>query len=115
MATQTDLEALLAAPALPPPEGVIPNFDSPPNRNGLAYFVTAFCLVVLTLCLLLRAYSRTWRERKLHKEEGKTPARTTDRLAPDQAALMFLSYGAVWGTAYASYAMIETPGYYVHQ
>ena len=28
---------------------------------------------------------------------------------------MFLAYGAFWGTAYAGYAMIQTPGYYVHQ
>ena len=77
MASQAELEALLAAPALPPPEGVTPNFDSPPNRNGLAWFVTTLCIVVTTLCLLLRAYSRTWKVRKLHREEGKTPARTT--------------------------------------
>lgn len=29
--------------------------------------------------------------------------------------LMFGAYGAFWGTAYAGYAMILAPGYYVHQ
>lgn len=28
---------------------------------------------------------------------------------------MILSYGAFWGTAYAGYEMVATPGYYVHQ
>ena len=28
---------------------------------------------------------------------------------------MFLALGALSGTAYAGYEMIETPGYYVHQ
>lgn len=75
MATpQEELEALLAAPSLPAPEGVTPNFDNPPNRNGLAYFVTTFCIFVATLCLILRAYIRTWKEKRLYKEEGKDPA-----------------------------------------
>ncbi|CAI0648515.1 unnamed protein product [Colletotrichum noveboracense] len=66
-----ELEALLASPALAPPEGVTPNFDNPPNQNGLAWAVTT-------------------------------------------AFLMILAYGAYWGTAYAAYGMIWTPGYYVH-
>ncbi|KAF4835455.1 hypothetical protein CGCSCA4_v012628 [Colletotrichum siamense] len=66
-----ELEALLASPALAPPEGVTPNFDNPPNQNGLAWAVTT-------------------------------------------AFLMLLAYGAYWGTAYAAYGMIWTPGYYVH-
>ncbi|KAF7553046.1 hypothetical protein G7Z17_g3902 [Cylindrodendrum hubeiense] len=92
------LEALLAAAALEPPTGVTANFDDPPNQNGLAWAVTTFCMVVATLCLLLRAYARLWLERKVSVEE----------------VLMILAYGAYWGTAYAAYALIWTPGYYVH-
>lgn len=67
----TELEALLAAPALAPPEGVTPNFDSPDNQNTLAMFVFTFCMVVATLCLLIRVYARFWVERKLQLEECK--------------------------------------------
>lgn len=65
-----ELEALLAAPALEPPPGVTANFDNPPNRNGLAWGVTTVCTVILTLCLLIRLYARTWMEKKLRVEEG---------------------------------------------
>lgn len=64
------LEALLAAPALAPPAGVTPDFDNPPNQNGLAFAVTTFCMVVATICLAIRAYSRLWLERKTRVEEG---------------------------------------------
>ncbi|KAB2569228.1 hypothetical protein DBV05_g12097 [Lasiodiplodia theobromae] len=93
-----ELEALLAAPALEPPPGVTANFDNPPNRNGLAWGVTTACTVILTLCLLIRLYARTWMEKKLRVEE----------------VLMLCAYGAYWGTAYAGYSLIFSPGYYVH-
>ncbi|KAL2018125.1 hypothetical protein VTK56DRAFT_1255 [Thermocarpiscus australiensis] len=38
------LAALLAAPALEPPLGVTADFDNLPNQNGLAWFVTTFCM-----------------------------------------------------------------------
>lgn len=66
------LAALLNAPALPPPEGVTPNFDNPSNANGLAWFVTTFCMVVATMCLLLRLYVRCFLEKKFRMEEGKS-------------------------------------------
>lgn len=68
--SQQELEKLLAAPALDPPPGVDPEFDNPPNGNNLAWGVTTFCMVVATLCLLLRAYGRLWLERKVFVEEG---------------------------------------------
>ncbi|KAH7464404.1 hypothetical protein FOMA001_g17537 [Fusarium oxysporum f. sp. matthiolae] len=97
--SRKELEALLAAPALQPPPGAEASFDNPPNRNGLAWFVTTLCIAIATLCLLLRTYIRMWKEKKIHREE----------------VLMFGAYGAFWGTAYAGYAMILAPGYYVHQ
>ncbi|KAM0438631.1 hypothetical protein ACHAPT_001384 [Fusarium lateritium] len=96
--SQQELEKLLAAPALDPPLGVDPEFDDPPNGNKLAWGVTTFCMIVATLCLLLRAYGRLWLERKVFVEE----------------VLMICAYGAYWGTAFAAYALIWTPGYYVH-
>ncbi|KAH7146125.1 hypothetical protein EDB81DRAFT_651229 [Dactylonectria macrodidyma] len=88
--TQEQLEQLLAAPALEASDGVTPEFENPPNGNVLAWAVTTFCMVVTTLCLFIRAYGRIWLERKFTIEE------------------------AYWGTAYAAYALIWTPGYYVH-
>ncbi|RDW70456.1 uncharacterized protein DSM5745_07967 [Aspergillus mulundensis] len=92
------LATLLAQPALAPPDGVTPNFDNPSNGNHLAYVVTTFCTVVSTLCLLLRLFAKGWLEKKIRVEE----------------VLMLGAYGAYWGTAYAGYALIDTPGYYVH-
>jgi hypothetical protein len=63
-------EELLSLPAMAPPEGVEPNFDNPPNRNSLAWFVTTLCLAVSTLCVVLRTYARIWRTKALHYEEG---------------------------------------------
>lgn len=93
------LAALLAAPALEPPPGVTADFDNPPNQNGLAWFVTTFCMVISTLCLFVRLYAKVWVRRETRIEE----------------ILMVLAYGAYWGTAYAGYGMIYTPGYFVHQ
>ncbi|KAJ9143510.1 Integral membrane protein PTH11 [Pleurostoma richardsiae] len=93
------LAALLDAPALEPPSGVTAEFDNPPNENVLAWFVTTFCMVISTLCLFVRLYAKLWVLRKIRAEE----------------VLMVLAYGAYWGTAYAGYGMIYTPGYYVHQ
>lgn len=61
---------LLAQPALSPPSGVTPGFDNPPNTNGLAWFVTTFCMVIATLCIFLRLYSRCWLDKTLRLEEG---------------------------------------------
>ncbi|KAK1783185.1 hypothetical protein QBC45DRAFT_447946 [Copromyces sp. CBS 386.78] len=96
--SQDQIDALLSLPALEPPPGISPNFDDPPNRNGLAYFVTTFCLVVSTLCVFIRLYARVWIEKRARIEE----------------VLMICAYGSYWGTVWAGYEMIKTPGYYVH-
>ncbi|GFN20892.1 hypothetical protein ABZX51_009818 [Aspergillus tubingensis] len=92
------LATLLDEPALAAPSGVTANFDNPPNSNTLAWVVTTFCTVVLTICFLLRIFARLWLDRRVGIEE----------------VLMIGAYGAYWGTAYAGYALIYTPGYYVH-
>ncbi|KAE8153296.1 hypothetical protein BDV25DRAFT_169179 [Aspergillus avenaceus] len=96
--TSDQLAALLAAPALQPPAGVTANFDNPPRHNGYAWGITTVCMVIATLCLLLRAYVRLWLDKKFRVED----------------VLMICAYGAYWGTAYAGYSLIWTPGYYVH-
>ncbi|KAJ1334072.1 hypothetical protein MN608_04075 [Microdochium nivale] len=92
------LAALLASPALAPPPGVTPNFDSPQNQNVLAYAVTSVLSCLLTLCVAIRLYSRGYLEKGFGVED----------------ALMMLGFGAYWGTAYAGFELVLTPGYYVH-
>lgn len=65
------LAELLAAPALAAPSGVTPNFENPPNRNGLAWFVTTFCVVVATMCVFLHLFVRLRLEKKIRPEDGK--------------------------------------------
>lgn len=70
MSSDEALAEILAAPALPPPAGVTPIFDNPPNHNTLAWFVTTMCMVVATLCLFLRAYVKIWIDKRFRVEEG---------------------------------------------
>lgn len=65
------LAELLAAPALPAPEGVTPDFENPLNSNGLAWFVTTICMVVATACVCLRLFTRVWIDKKIRAEEGE--------------------------------------------
>lgn len=67
--TSAELAALLAEPALAAPKGVTANFEVPLNRNGLAWFVTTFYMVIATLSLLVRAYAKLWVSRKIQVEE----------------------------------------------
>lgn len=69
--SSAEIKALLAGPALEAPEGVTPDFTNPDNRNGLAWFVTTFCMVIATICLLLRLYARMWKAKKVTVVEGK--------------------------------------------
>ncbi|RAL16576.1 uncharacterized protein BO97DRAFT_467884 [Aspergillus homomorphus CBS 101889] len=94
-----DLATLFAQPALAAPEGVTPNFDNPPNHNSLALGIITVCTVIATLCMCLRIYVRIWLDRSIRLED----------------VLMVGAFGSYWGTAYAGYEMIHTPGYFVHQ
>jgi len=49
-------DALLAGPAMAPPEGVTPDLINPPNNNALAHGVMATCIAVSTFCIILRFY-----------------------------------------------------------
>ncbi|KAG9523715.1 hypothetical protein KCV07_g2301, partial [Aureobasidium melanogenum] len=95
----SELRTLLANPALPAPNGVTADFENPPNKNGLAWFVTTFCMLFATALVLARGYAKLRILKAAHIEE----------------LLMLCAYGAYLGTVYAGYGMIYTPGYYVHQ
>ncbi|KAI1851632.1 hypothetical protein JX266_003094 [Neoarthrinium moseri] len=44
---------------LPPPDGVEPNLDNPPNGNALINGLTSLFLAISLIFLLIRAYART--------------------------------------------------------
>lgn len=48
----------LDGPALAPPAGVTPNLVNPANDNDLVGGVAIFCLVVVTIMVLMRCYTR---------------------------------------------------------
>lgn len=67
----SQIEALLASPAMSPPDGVIPDFTNPPNSNGTAWFVITFTLVLSTICVFIRAFHKVYLTHKIQIEEGK--------------------------------------------
>ncbi|PYH41044.1 uncharacterized protein BP01DRAFT_306909 [Aspergillus saccharolyticus JOP 1030-1] len=95
----SELATLLAQPALAAPEGVIPNFDNPPNHNNMAWGIITVCTIIATLCVFFRIHVRVWLDRSIRLED----------------VLMVGAFGSYWGTAYAGYEMIHIPGYFVHQ
>lgn len=114
--TAEELAAALEMPAMEAPKGVKANFDNPPNENGLALAIITTTLVIGTLCVLLRAYARVYLLRKVQIEESACiePELLSYHLLTI-AVLILCAYGVYVGQAYCSYALIETPGYFVHQ
>ncbi|KAI0843734.1 hypothetical protein F5Y06DRAFT_10101 [Hypoxylon sp. FL0890] len=51
--------ALLNGPALSPPTGVTPQLDNPPNCEAAAKAVPIICLLVSTLAMAMRLYTRS--------------------------------------------------------
>lgn len=64
-------QVLLYGPALKPPPGLQSNFDSYSTGNKLALAVIINCLVISTVCILLRFYSRVVVVRRVRIEDGK--------------------------------------------
>lgn len=63
--TPQQRQALLDGPALPPPPGVIPQFDDPPNMKTLAMAVEITCFLLSTITLCIRMYTRIFIFRRL--------------------------------------------------
>ncbi|CAJ2507044.1 Uu.00g082300.m01.CDS01 [Anthostomella pinea] len=66
----TEKEAALDGPALEPPDNVVSNFDSPPNRNQLCFTVVTIGLIISTVFILIRAYARVFCIKKVHIGDG---------------------------------------------
>ncbi|KAI0553650.1 hypothetical protein F4679DRAFT_430267 [Xylaria curta] len=45
-------------PSIAPPPGLMPNFDNPPNLNNLVRAVLIVILVITSIVVFLRVYSR---------------------------------------------------------
>lgn len=56
--SQAALQALLNGPAVPPPPGITPNFESPPNSKAVSLIVLVPCQTIATLSVLLRLYTK---------------------------------------------------------
>ncbi|KAI0020261.1 hypothetical protein F4780DRAFT_770758 [Xylariomycetidae sp. FL0641] len=57
-------------PALEPPPGATSDFENPPNGNHVARVVLPAALAVVTLCVLVRAYSRICIVRRVRSEDS---------------------------------------------
>ncbi|KAI1772243.1 hypothetical protein F4818DRAFT_180229 [Hypoxylon cercidicola] len=97
--TPEQLEALLNGPALAPPDGIVPNFDNPPNKNYISAAVVPLCLTVTTIAVLLRVYARIFCVKKVG--------------IPD--ALMAVAFGCYIVDVYFGFRLQNKPGAFVHQ
>jgi len=68
--TPEQREAYLGSPSLPPPPGIEPNFENPPNRNLVAQILIPILLTLVTLALLLRTYAKFFVLKMIHVEDG---------------------------------------------
>lgn len=59
----------LSAPVLAAPEGVIPNFENPPNQNAEGWILLTLMMMVSAACVLLRGWAKWLTNRKAHIED----------------------------------------------
>lgn len=133
----------VSVPALAPPYGITPNFDNPSNGNGTASASLIIMMVITTLCILLRLYGKVCLMREIHPADGmgQPPLCTTSpglgqwltlrHHAPVLIVLAYVSSSSsfirqlvrkqpdtdqenYWSCAWASYSLVYTPGYFVH-
>ncbi|KAI1812314.1 hypothetical protein GGS20DRAFT_591748 [Poronia punctata] len=64
-------EAILNGPALPPPAGLVSNFDNPPNQNVLAFVIITILLFIATSTVILAVYAKVFFIRKIYFEDSK--------------------------------------------
>ncbi|KAI1357406.1 hypothetical protein F5Y08DRAFT_346757 [Xylaria arbuscula] len=93
------LNGIRDQPAAPPPPGVIPNFDNPPNNNGLAIAVLAASIVITTSAFLIRVYSKVFCTKTINIEDY----------------LGILSFPFFVAGTWVLITMHRGPGFFVHQ
>ncbi|KAI0468865.1 hypothetical protein F4859DRAFT_186176 [Xylaria cf. heliscus] len=125
----------LDVPALPPPEGIISNFDNPPNNNSLGYGILSAMLAIASVVVFLRISSRIMATRRFRFEDcmysntkkhslrhysnytslgnrcicSSTSPPAVQHLLNSFTQGLFVTYLA------CAYHALEFPGFYVHQ
>jgi hypothetical protein len=61
----------LEGPAGPPPPGVLPQLDDPPNGNHIAVPITAICVVLVFILYMIRFYAK-WHTRMFNVADCKS-------------------------------------------
>lgn len=64
-------EKYMNGPAFPPPSGVVPNFEDPPNNNAAAIATIACSLALCCSFSLLYAYMKLFVTKKVHIADCK--------------------------------------------
>lgn len=62
----------LDGPSMEPPEGVLPNFDNPPNANGVALAVLILYLTLSSFSAFLYGYVAIFHVKKFHISDSKS-------------------------------------------
>ncbi|KAI1451510.1 hypothetical protein F4805DRAFT_451206 [Annulohypoxylon moriforme] len=91
------LASKLDGPATQPPAGVTPNFDDPSNQNGLVRAVLILVLVITSICVLIRVYSRVILKR----------IKITDVLG-------LAAFGFYISFVYLFFKLVNSYGWFVH-
>jgi hypothetical protein len=64
-----DKQSILDGPALRPPEGVTPIFESAPTRNGESITVFTICMIMTTMAVCGRVYTRVFLLKKVQAQD----------------------------------------------
>ncbi|KAI2473712.1 hypothetical protein F4781DRAFT_438336 [Annulohypoxylon bovei var. microspora] len=97
--TPEEREAYLDGPALEPPSGVQPNFINPPNHDGVMIGVVTMCLILATIVVFIRTYSKLFVEKKFRLEDG----------------LALVAFGPYVGSCWCIFHVVSLGGSFVHQ
>ena len=70
--SQAAVQALLNGPAAPPPVGVTPNFENPPNLTRIAFPLLTIFSIISTLAVLVRTYTKLYLIRSTAYEDCRS-------------------------------------------
>jgi hypothetical protein len=65
------LTANLTQGAIPPPPGVVPNFVDSPSQATVTKIILGFCLVLITVLVVLRSVAKWAQKLKFEWDDGK--------------------------------------------
>jgi hypothetical protein len=83
------LAKYLNGPSSPPPLGIVPHLDDPPNRNSLGLAIGIICMIVSSVALVLRIYSRVFVVKRVHPEDGELPFSCGEKIQNSNPTLGF--------------------------